>query len=47
MSTPAAPAYTPLTVPADTDRWIWRYVTKIRGQGDVVTELTRIGIRQP
>jgi len=38
--------FTPLTVPPDTDQYIYRYVTKVRGQ-DVVCELTQIGIRQP
>jgi hypothetical protein len=38
--------YTPLTVPADTDQFIYRYVTKVRNS-EVVCELTQIGIRQP
>ena len=46
MSTPASPPYTPETVPPDTDRYIYRYVTKWRGD-QVISELTQIAISQP
>jgi hypothetical protein len=42
----SAPAYTPDTVPPDTDRFIYRYVTRWRGE-EVISELTQIAISQP
>ena len=46
MSAPASPPYTPVDVPPDTDRYIYRYVTKWQGE-QVVSELTQIAISQP
>lgn len=42
--------FTPEDVPPDTDRYVYRPVTKFRGDGtapQVFTELTQIWIRQP
>lgn len=42
--------YTPDNVPPDTDQYIYRYVTKFRGDGtapQVFSELTQIWIQQP
>jgi hypothetical protein len=42
--------YTPADVPPDTDHYIYRYVTKFRGDGaapQVYSELTQIRITQP